>query len=90
MRGEMTIVRDFQGRALVRRVWALNSGTVYICSEENFQRLAAGLEGWSPVGFPRQDVFCYDPNMAQEVAEAGELGPSAWSRLAPWEAQGAG
>jgi hypothetical protein len=85
MRGELVIVRAHGGKPLVRRLWDIDEQAVYICNEENFGRLVEGLHGLWPVGFPRDDVFVYDPVLLAEVEE-GVVAPTTWwSRLIPWQ-----
>ena len=70
MKGDKVIVRTHQNRALVRRVWEVTDGAVYICSEENFQALSNGQDGLQPVGFPKEYVYKYNPkvNLDSKVA----------------------
>jgi hypothetical protein len=85
MRGEMVIVRAFEDRPLVRRVWSADATAVFVCSEENFARLSAGQEGWMPVGFARQDVYQYDDGIAWALDDTTHANPSLWDRLHHWE-----
>lgn len=84
MRGDIVIVRAFRNEPLVRRVWEVTSQAVFICSEENFQALSAGEPGLWPVGFAREDVFCYDVDILNELTNKYESDPSLWQRLIPW------
>ncbi len=77
MRGTLVIARDYSGAALVRRVWDSGGRLIYLSDEAQFQQLSTGLRGLSPVGFPAEDVFAYDPNMAQVIAS----GPVDWGSL---------
>jgi hypothetical protein len=63
MKGDKVIVRAFRNKALVRIVWEVASDVVFICSEENYKTLASGKEGLLPVGFPREFVYRYNPNI---------------------------
>ena len=72
MRGEKVIVRVFGGRPVVARVWDADEFAVYICDEDNFMRMTEGKEALWPVGFPKEDVFEYDPN------SLSGYGLSAW------------
>jgi hypothetical protein len=85
MRGEMVIVRSFGGRPLVRRVWAADARAVYICGEREFRQLAAGQEAPPPVGFPREDVFAFEPALAAAAERAYNPEQWDWGRLAHWE-----
>jgi hypothetical protein len=72
MRGSLVIARDYKGRPLVRRVWESGSKVVYLSEESQFQQLSAGRDGLSPVAFPAEDVFVYDPSM-EEAIRGGAL-----------------
>jgi hypothetical protein len=81
MRGELVIVRDFRSEALIRRVWDSDQKAVYITDDQQFERLLAGQEGLPPVGFPREDVFEYDPSVAEPMSK----GSIDWRRLKPYK-----
>lgn len=84
MRGERVIVRSFGDRPLVRRVWAADEHSVYISAEGEYQKLSRGEEALLPVGFPREDVFRFDPAIAAEV-ERDEDRMTDWGRLIQWK-----
>lgn len=77
MRGEMVVVKDFRGRALVRRVWDADEKAVYITDDQQFERLSKGEDALMPVGFPKDDVFEYDSAIAESMAN----GSIDWSKL---------
>jgi hypothetical protein len=85
MRGSTVIVRSFGGYPLVRRVWSANEHGVYISAEQEFQRLRRGADALAPVGFPREDVFELDPDVAAVAARNGTLSDDDWGRLSRWE-----
>jgi phage repressor protein C with HTH and peptisase S24 domain len=64
MKGDKVIVRAFGGVALVRRVWAVKNGLVYISDEKEFHKREAGEDALEPIGFPVADVFAYDETFA--------------------------
>lgn len=86
MRGEMVVVKDFRGRALIRRVWDADAGAVYITDDQQFERLLAGQEGLLPVGFPREDVFEYRPDIVGSIA----TGSVEWNKLKLWKGKETG
>lgn len=54
--GDLVFARDYRGRELKRRVWAVGESVVYLCSEKLYIELIRGLSvGW-PIGFPKRDV----------------------------------
>lgn len=79
MRGTTVIARAFGGVALVRRVWEVANGLVYLCSDAEFNKLEAGGEALPPIGFPAEDVFVFE-------AEALKANESVkWSKLKQWK-----
>jgi hypothetical protein len=82
MRGTLVIARDYSGRALVRRIWESGSKLVYLSDERQFQQLSTGKNGLTPVGFPVEDVFVYDPNAVQAIRD----GSLDWSSLQNFDA----
>lgn len=81
MRGDIVIVRAHKNEPLARRVWEVTAQAVFICSEENFQVLSAEEPGLWPVGFKREDVFCYDGDILNKLTNKYESDPSLWERL---------
>jgi hypothetical protein len=84
MQGETVIVRAFRGRPRVLRIWETTPEAVFVCTEETYQRLASGEDEWLAIGVPREDVFCYDPSVVQELETSWQHDPSIWNRLTPW------
>lgn len=82
MRGSLVIARDYKGAPLLRRVWETCSRVVYLSEESQFQQLSTGLQALTPVGFPIEDVFAYDPRVAEEIAS----GSLDWSSLLRFDA----
>ena len=78
MRGTVVIARGYGDAALVRRVWEVAGGLVYLSNEAEFAKLEAGQEGLSPIGFPASDVYVYD---SKSVAQKGGVN---WSKLQQW------
>jgi hypothetical protein len=78
-RGEVAIARGFGGAVLVRRVWEVGKGLVYLSSDAEFLKLQAGDEGLPPIGFPASDVFAYD-----EAVAKGHSKPN-WDQLEQWK-----
>jgi hypothetical protein len=75
MRGEIVIARAFGDQMLVRRVWEATERVVYLSDEAEFNKLLAGKEALTPIGFPAGDVFAYDEAFARET------GKLKWSLL---------
>jgi hypothetical protein len=66
MKGDTVIVRAFGGAALVRRVWAVKNGLIYISEENEFRKREAGQEALEPIGFPVADVFAYSESFPEK------------------------
>ena len=84
MRGDLVIVRAFGGVPLVRRVWEEVERGVYITDDTHLKRLLAGENGAiQPVGFPREDVFKFDPEIAAVMDDLVQSGNWDWTKLVP-------
>jgi hypothetical protein len=84
MRGETVIVRTYGNQPSALKVWDADSKHVCVCDEEIYQLLSLGISERNPIGFPREDVFYYDPKLWQEVEREYEANPSVWNKLKPW------
>jgi hypothetical protein len=82
VRGSLVIARDYNGRPLVRRVWESGSKVIYLSEETQFQQLSTGAGGLRPVGFPTEDVFAYDPDAIEKIAN----GSLDWNSLREFNA----
>lgn len=84
MRGDLVIVRAFGGKPLIRRVWEEVERGVYITDDALFQRLMAGENGTiQPVGFPREDVFKFDSDLAAAMDDLVKDEKWDWTKLVP-------
>lgn len=83
MRGDLVIVRAFRGVPLVRRIWEEVEHGIYITDDTYLERLLAGEETIQPIGFPREDVFRYDPTLAKEMDTLYQTGNWDWTKLVP-------
>jgi hypothetical protein len=77
VKGDQVIVRADGGVPLVRWVWGVDEKAVYITDEANLARLDRGVEAAYPIGFPREDVFQYEPELAARIGQPGW----SWSLL---------
>ena len=78
MRGTVVIARAFGGVALVRRVWEVADGLVYLSTDAEFAKLETGQAGLPPIGFPAADVFVYDADKGIGKGEPN------WNQLQQW------
>ena len=81
MRGDFVIVRAFGNIPLIRRVWDEDDKAVYITNDEQFQFLIEAKEALEPIGFPREDVFKYDPELASSMDRLLKGGKWDWDKL---------
>lgn len=79
MRGETVIVRAFGGKPLVRKVWSVGARVVYLTDSMGLEKMLAGGEAAPPIGFPKEDVFRFDPEAA------GNLNEAIWPKLVHWQ-----
>jgi hypothetical protein len=79
MQGQLIVVKDVNGNALIRRVWDITDYGAFIHSEEEFSKRMRGEKTLDPVGFPACDAFKYD-----DVAKA-QIGETVlnWEKLTP-------
>lgn len=85
MRREIVTVRAFGRQPLVRRVWVTVDQCVCISSEDEFQKLMSGEESLTPVGFPLDDIFRFDPERADMAENNYHPDQWDWNALTPWE-----
>jgi hypothetical protein len=83
MRGDIVIVRAFGGEPLVRRIWEEAGRGIYITTDTIFENMLAGDTKIQPVGFPREDVFKFDPELAAVMNDLIEVGKWDWTKLVP-------
>lgn len=83
MKGETVVLRTFDARPKIAKVWDFSGNVVAICSEENYQRLIDGLTDIMPIGFKVYDVFVCTPEIEDQVRQ----NPNSdldWKSLKPW------
>jgi hypothetical protein len=83
MKGDLVIVRAFGGLPLIRRIWEEDERGVYITDDVQLKRLLAGGYAIQPVGFPKEDVFRFDPELAAEMDHLNKEGKWDWDKLTP-------
>lgn len=67
MRGELVIVRAFGNQPLLRRLWEIDNYAAYITDDKQYQLLCNGNNALEPIGFPIEDVYKYDPEIANNL-----------------------
>lgn len=82
MRGDIVIIRTYGDIPLIRRVWDEDGNDIiYITNDEQFQLLIDGKEALEPIGFPRRDVFKYDPELTSFMDRLYKEGKWDWNKL---------
>ena len=71
------LVRAFGGEPVKLRVWNVKSSVVFITSEDEYEKLAAGQPALDPIAFPRKDIFCVPATLSAAR-------PFDWSQLVLW------
>ena len=84
MRGDFVIMRAFGDIPLIRRLWDEDNNGVYITNDELFQLLTEGKGSIQPIGFPQEDVFKYDPELASSMDRLFKNGEWDWNKLVPF------
>jgi hypothetical protein len=67
--------------SLIRRVWDEDNNGVYITDDQQFQLLIDGKKGLEPIGFPHEDVFKYDPELASSMDQLSKEDKWDWNKL---------
>ncbi|MGO9529804.1 MAG: hypothetical protein ACLP3B_01360 [Syntrophobacteraceae bacterium] len=84
MRGDLVIARAYKGIPLIRRVWDADERGVYLTDDIHYEMLLAGKDCAPQLGFPREDVFLYDANLASALQD-DEAGKNwRWEGLIPY------
>jgi len=78
IRGKLVLVRTVDDRPELRLVWDATEKLIYICSERQFKTMKAGGVAPPPIGFPSNDVFCYDEKAQDFLQENSSID---WSKL---------
>lgn len=82
MRGEYVIVRTYGGRPLIRRVRAVGENVIYITNDQQLKLLMEDAgDAIGPIGFPKEDVFRYDPKMLELINNTQNI---TWDKLKPF------
>lgn len=68
VRGNLVIARCYKDTPVVLRVWDTGGKVIYLSEESQFQRLMIGAGALTPIGFPPEDVFAYDPRLSDQIA----------------------
>jgi hypothetical protein len=67
MKGQIVVVKEFNGNLLVRRLWEISTTCAFIHSDEEWRKRMNGEKSLDPVGFPIEDVYVYDDYAEREL-----------------------
>lgn len=81
MRGDLVIVKAYGEIPLIRRVWSEGVRVIYITNDEQLKLLENGKDALEPIGFPREDVFKYNQEMAESMENRIKNGEWDWTEL---------
>ncbi len=84
MKGVVVIIRDFKKRPLLRKIWKEGKSVFYVLESSQFELLNKGEKGIGPIGFPKEDVFKYDPHLASSMEDLYKSGKWDWNKLVPF------
>jgi hypothetical protein len=85
MRGDMVIVRAYRGRPFIMKVWEVGKSVIYLTKEEQFLYLLSNdSRAVGSIGFPKEDVFKFDPIAAEEIDRFSEEKVFEWNKLTPY------
>jgi hypothetical protein len=72
-KGEIVFVRSFGGNPLVRRVWGFDNKVVFVTDDS--------IKDVISLGFPRKDVFKYDPKLVSSMELFFSKNKWDWNKL---------
>jgi hypothetical protein len=85
MRGALVIVRAYGGKPLIRRSCDVGESVVFVTNEQMFQLLMQQDDkAIGPIGFPKEDVFQYDPTLVESNMKFLNAKQFNWHKLAHW------
>jgi hypothetical protein len=77
MQQNLVILRSCGGRPLIRRIFEVTAKAVYVTDDSR-------KDGLISLGFPLEDVFQYDPQMAAKAEQSYKSGKWDWKKLTPF------
>jgi hypothetical protein len=75
--GDLVIVRAFRHRPLLRVAWEENEVGILVCKQEEYEWATRQGEDPDCSGFPKEDVFRYDPRLWERLHEASAQGDTS-------------
>lgn len=89
MKGQLILLRDFDGGPLVRRLWSSDADRVYVCMSDDYDRLVNQQPAPSPTGFPKENAFQFEEALVASLQDAFKKGDlnrvqRLWRRAVPF------
>ena len=85
MRGDVVILRAYLGRPYIMKVWEMGKRVVYLAKEEQYLYLLSNdSRAVEPIGFPKEDVFEFNPKIAKAIDTLSEGKSFNWEKLTPF------
>ncbi len=81
-----TILRAYKSEPLIRYVLMRNDGIIMVRSAKSIQELKQGKDYDNWIGWPKSDVYLYDPRIFEMLSRLYQEGKSkeleeAWSNI---------
>jgi hypothetical protein len=73
---KLVILRAYGGQPLIRRIFEVTNKVVYVTDDSR-------EDGLVSLGFPLEDVFEYDPQLAAKADQLFKKGKWDWNKLKP-------
>jgi len=81
IQGTTVIARCYENRAAVLKVWDDCGNMVLLSDHDNFDRLKAGVDAITPIGFLRRDLYEYSRSLDTQIANGDPLNWNSMARL---------
>jgi hypothetical protein len=81
MRGQPIIVRCYGNIPKIVNYWSEDQHAIYVTNHEGIKKLSDGDTSIFPIGFPRKDVFKYDPLIGATINDS----KWDWNNLIPFD-----
>jgi hypothetical protein len=84
MQGEIVIVRTCGDIPVVRRIFEVKNGLIYITTDEQLGLFMSGKKQILSVGVPAGDVYKYDQRTLKFIEKIGIKTGVDWEQLSKW------
>lgn len=77
MNRELVVLRDAEGKPLLRPALECTAAAVLVASDDALKRIEAGDQTIFPIAFRRESVFAYDGKPLPEIVD--------WKKMKRWK-----